>query len=985
MMGIEENIEEIKRKFYYPLQDKAEDLDRVVHDLVEITDDEESIDKVVKVENRGTEEEPDLHFVAGEAGEKQKPIEVSEWELPTGDGEDWVRPSCFYTPYQEGISYSDICSTNERQICVWFDDYNRNYSSDAPIDTMQSVIQGFGQARGYKDSTPSLSYNFGKISKQIFDNLFTQNGSIIISMKVNSSSYGYGSYYYERDYVNCYFEYDSSNNCYDAYVTINDSNIKVASFTFTGSQYNNGEINITRYYNKGLNGNYQWTVPQILIILTFHPVNENVYNFNSYDYYYGMAAKKISSYNQSLSAAAMWFADLESSSIPTQYFPDSSWSNLSVSLSTKQIVKAGIYSLGIIPKNGNADVVFLGTMTGSGNFIRPSGEPEFGSGSGMGITLKNPANIVLQNSGFIMYDSLIVMHSGARIDMSGDNKTSYTDGSWDGSSFAGLNQHTESPDALLHLHGQATIQMDNLSMIEMGGGAFLDMSGEAYFAMHGLSRIDISGAPQIHIHGNANKSGAGSYKYGLSSRQPEIALDDGCVISLSGQDYGDPYFIMKGYGGTVFNNNYYNKGEVVGGPLFVANEDSFYFDGYGSAGAYHISGYQNYPSPSYSANDFNELKLGTDTLDKYRDLVYEDIQKEVLLTGKCIYSEVRYGKLQEIFTRSEKKYQYNPITNYTGDYSSQTGNDLITYIQTHPNDKPNFCNKNYFYKANAYTLASEIVSEINSEDVTLGDTCISVNNVFNNQSIIENKFIEKGLNISDYIIEIGYSISWGQDTAQTQAKNNFTNYYETIHGTRTLERTAVVYRQLYLSKTDDFLNTYYNTSLDQISGVDFDSSHTYISMTQSAYNEINGDYNDYSQNYTSSSYYFTIDGQEITIKPYFSIQAKSYYDTAFPRFREKVYAANSIAILGGEQGSASWVKIGGDPGEFTKVLITNNAQIEFSQNSQFLMNGNTSLEITDDGITFTDSTGTVTFTAAQLAAIIAGGGSQLPNAEQTQF
>lgn len=102
MMGIEENIEEIKRKFYYPLQDKAEDLDRVVHDLVEITDDEESIDKVVKIENKGTEEEPDLHFVAGEAGDKQKPIEVDSREVPVGDGDNWVEPSEWYA--QVGVS-----------------------------------------------------------------------------------------------------------------------------------------------------------------------------------------------------------------------------------------------------------------------------------------------------------------------------------------------------------------------------------------------------------------------------------------------------------------------------------------------------------------------------------------------------------------------------------------------------------------------------------------------------------------------------------------------------------------------------------------------------------------------------------------------------------------------------------------------------------------------------------------------------------------
>ena len=79
------------RDFYYPLQDDAEDIDRVVHDLVEITDTEQSIDKYVKV----IEVEGQPHFSCANV-EDSKPIEVDEWEIPVGDGNDWVRQSDVY-------------------------------------------------------------------------------------------------------------------------------------------------------------------------------------------------------------------------------------------------------------------------------------------------------------------------------------------------------------------------------------------------------------------------------------------------------------------------------------------------------------------------------------------------------------------------------------------------------------------------------------------------------------------------------------------------------------------------------------------------------------------------------------------------------------------------------------------------------------------------------------------------------------------------
>lgn len=89
------------RDFYYPLQDEATDIDRVIHDLVEITEDSESVDNFVKVINiNGVP-----HFWYGGASQGQI-IDVDAQEIPIGDGEDWVKKSDWYLQYSEGEQYT---------------------------------------------------------------------------------------------------------------------------------------------------------------------------------------------------------------------------------------------------------------------------------------------------------------------------------------------------------------------------------------------------------------------------------------------------------------------------------------------------------------------------------------------------------------------------------------------------------------------------------------------------------------------------------------------------------------------------------------------------------------------------------------------------------------------------------------------------------------------------------------------------------------
>ena len=90
-------------KFYYPLQDEAAHLDRVFHDLVTMSNDEDDAYKE-RITDLGEDlfvkgvidEDGYIHFIFDDV-QSSRPIEVDEQEIPVGDGEDWVKPSTFYT------------------------------------------------------------------------------------------------------------------------------------------------------------------------------------------------------------------------------------------------------------------------------------------------------------------------------------------------------------------------------------------------------------------------------------------------------------------------------------------------------------------------------------------------------------------------------------------------------------------------------------------------------------------------------------------------------------------------------------------------------------------------------------------------------------------------------------------------------------------------------------------------------------------------
>lgn len=950
------------REFYFPLQDKAADIDRVLHDLVGITDTEESLDmyvKVIKVEGQP-------HFWFGEGGEKQKPIDVNEWEVPVGDGNNWVRKSKFYAPFQEGTLIEDVLPADitDLTLTLSFDDYRYGDLDSPPLNsTIWRVVGVRIDKTNYSHSVTITD----RITKDMFDNLFNDESNF--KLEILASDYSYSS----SDFKETKVVYNSEEDNYDVFFQSdsdkdndgNNDNYKIATLSY--DQY---AMKIIRYFIPHWSS---YVTPYLKFNFTYHINN---IDFSRYVYEFGVAAAD--SDNLGIQYDLMGYCKA-TAEVLSNYWDEF----YETPLTTIESVKSGIYSIGPIVDHANLDVLYIGQLKKrNDNTIEPIGGIQnigtydsIPSSNGPGITMKKNSCIIIERGGLNLQDSGITMHNQAAINMDGNEIMHYSlngKDAWDGT-FAGTNQHaTETP--YLHLHGMSKIIMDNKSMIMMGAGAFLDMSGEAYCTIHGLSKIDISGAPWIHIHGNNNKdsSSGETLKYGLSIRQPSIFIDDGTKLSFSGNEYGDPFVFMKGCSGIVFNNNHgVEQGDKYMpdpatenlGPLFMINEDSFYFDGFGTSGAI--------GNKTILKFDVQPLDLSKENLNQYTDPVWESMQEELILNGQCEFTNARISKLYEMLGRAELPYYYIPIQYKSSEYIQQVGEALEDYLQT-ISEKPNTFKKQYYIKASKYDEAMTLASEITNPIFSTTNYGFCLDGDFSGSTIVEDKFIEKGLNINDYVFTIAYEIyfdtSWFPD--------DFIEYYYNLYGTRTLETARVVYRQPYKKQIDNFLKYYYNQKLSDYADVSTDG--IMMTMEWSNYLDLDAKYSEYNANKTSFSWYITTDySTYLAVKDTFERVAVAYYRIAFPCFQERFYAGNGIVILGGDKGSKTWFKIGGEPGTFTDVCITDNAKVLIQGNTEFNLSGNTKFMMKNTGITLKDNSvnSDYTFTVNELQSAINGSGA----------
>lgn len=942
------------REFYYPLQDKAADIDRVLHDLIDITDTEESLNMYVKV----IEVEGQPHFWFGEGGEKQKPIEIDEWELPTGDGQDWVRKSCIYTPYRKGVNFEDVCDKTKRILTTELSLYSLRYGSSEPTDIYTSYIQKIGQAEDSRSSSPPIvSSSFGDITENIFNNLINENGAITISIEAATKN---GN----SDFLPCSIDYDSTNNCYNVSLVYKGVTKQVATLNYENGFSNKKEIVIKRQWNNNFGqfaSETTWIMPSLKISFIFNGYLGRDFNFNIHQYWYLMSAiSHRSSYpdNFTLEKISM-DGQKEWTSKQFEQYSSVTADDL---VSTDFTIVDGIYNIGPLNDKDPVDVIYFGTLN-NGAKIESSisyGGPadNHSEKKGMGITLKKGARIIVEKASLDMNLGAGFLMHGGYVDMSSDGVMELSpEAKWDGTKggFAKADpKYSDGPSILMH--GVPFIQMTNKSSINMANGSAIEMDGEAFLSLHDLTVIDISGAPNIQIHGRENESGGGpEMKYDLSARQPRVELDSGPYISMSGNEAStvtigsDPYFMMKGSSGIIFNNS---RVKNCSGPLLLCNENSFYFDGYGSGGIEH-----NRDDSRSSKNIIvNPLDLSLEALNEYREYDVEKIVDTLKETNLIEATESNRDTLTRIVTTPTKSTERLNINRNTSLYTEQVGEELEYFLKNETTLLPINFYKYYYVKASKYYELQDIIEEIGDSRITMDSVCVNMNlgsdrNFYGN-TIIEDKLNEKGLNFDDFIFNIGYSFYLSY-----QLQSQFLTYYEGKYGTRTLPRGSVVYRQSYSNakKTVEFLDKYFDISFTDYADVDEDEA--CFTMTEEEYNTVKSYYDEYNENKDNPSFYFQEEGNNFNVnEKRFLPLIPAFYRTAHPTFQEKFHAANGTIILGGDDGSTTWAKIGGQVGEHTEFGVLNNAKVWIENNTEVKLNGEAWLNIDKEfGIVLTEN------------------------------
>ncbi len=933
------------REFYYPLHNKAEDVDRVLQDLVEITDTEDSVDKYVKV----IDVEGQPHFSYGEV-EDGKPIEVEDWEVPIGDGKDWVKQSEFYITTNK--------APYKKSSVLFGQDYHNWGGAGATTiyPTIQDTFYFNGGNKTYKkmwtitgikiDNTNiDLTFDTANDFNTLWTSLLTLTSPSTQKLfEINLDEYFLADMLY----------FDANRQS----VSSTDSNLqygarglrpKADSSIVTGLLLFSKDGEITFYF-----GDYN-KYPVFISITNKHNGNKiNTVELDITDYSKG---KKVGIAEENI-------AQYENNSIKIDY-----------TVSIIQEVAVGTYG---VPAS-----MFLGFNVGKK--IGAKRGPYMG-----GIMLKDAkttfhlesdAFLHARQSAVACFDNCCLNMSGASggsSDYSGAGPYVSLIGTTRnrGSSFNGA-----SPNGpLLDMRQKSLLSLLGKSELCLYEGAQISASGTSKLLLRGSPQIDITGAPMIIINGcsapgtisckmtfrsysspyesvitmtftpknndeltefrNIKVNDTGKYGFVLDifkrvsrihpnsitheyteyaqinnaivkaienvtddfrfngtsqfsengnpivdskdfkyqgiggNRQAYICINGGSAFTMQPYEKSDPCFLINGAGTIVFNNSgshryvdyeqYYpekmsyncNKSKIGYGPLALAQEDRFYFTGFGSTGA-GVKG-----APTFA----DDITFDKSSLIRNVDL--ENLIKEVRTKGYADYTTQRNGLIHTVWAIGKKD-----DSDVEGNYFTIENNEKI-YLT------PNFYKIIGMYYCTFYQGAQEQKFFAGNSIVYLGGESGS------------NSYIRIGANPGEFT-EINIL-----DNSYIETKMN----------------SSICIR---------------GRDLDNYSWSDIpqDNGGANLHLLDSATFVMRGVWND----------------------------SQAGQDDKIPQGLDHLTKKNNTTLF------------------------------EMTDNAEFRMWGNTKLTIDEvNGITISDGTTTISFSVADLAAALSGG-SQLPNAEQSQF
>ena len=929
------------REFYYPLHNKAEDVDRVLQDLVEITDTEDSVDKYVKVIN--VEGQP--HFSYGEVDDS-KPIEVKDWEVPVGDGNNWVKQSEFYittnkAPYKKnsvlfGQDYHDWRNGGATTIqdTFYFNGGNKTYKK------MWTIT-------GIKIDNTNIDLTFETL--QEFDTLWTSLLTLVSPstqklFEINLDEYVLADILY----------FDANRQS----VSSTDPNLqygarglrpKADSSIVTGLLLFSKDGEITFYF-----GNYN-NYPILISITNKHNGNKiNTVELDITDYSkgkkVGVAIENLAQYENNSIKIDYTVPITQEVAIGTYGVPASMFFGFNVGKTIG--AERGPYMGGIMLKDAKTTVHFESNAflharqsavacfdncsfnmsgakdsthdySGAGPYVSLIGTTRNRGGSFNGAAPNGPTVDIRQKSLFTLIGkSELCLYEGAQMSASGTSKLLLRGSPQiditgapmiiiNGCSAPGtisckmtFRSYSSPYESVITMtftpkNNAELTEFRNIKVNDTGKYGFVldifkrvsrihpnsitheyteyaQINNAIVKAIENVTDdFRFNGTSQFSENGNPIVDSK-DFKYqGVGgNRQAYICINGGSAFTMQPYEKSDPCFFINGAGTIVFNNSglhryvdyeqYYpekmsydcNKSKIGYGPLALAQEDRFYFTGFGSTGA-GVKG-----APTFA----DDITFDKSSLIRNIDL--ENLIKEVRTKGYADYTTQRNGLIHTVWAIGKKD-----DSDVEGNYFTIENNEKI-YLT------PNFYKIIGMYYCTFYQGAQEQKFFAGNSIIYLGGESGS------------NSYIRIGANPGEF----------------TEVNILDNSYIETKMNSSICIR---------------------GRDLDNYSWSDIpqDNGGANLHLLDSATFVMRGVWDD----------------------------SQAGQDDKIPQGLNHLTKKNNTTLF------------------------------EMTDNAEFRMWGNTKLTIDEvNGITISDGTTTISFSVADLAAALSGG-SQLPNAEQSQF
>lgn len=907
------------KEYYYDVTPSAEQVDKVLTDLVEIVKDKTTDGKVVISDFTDVGDGELGNLVAKEAtfgggGDGQCEVDLDKFEVPVGDGKTWMEKSGFYITNSETTYRSYLLSKNYFDIVPLRDTLTLNGIEINDNGTVTEKLSALAEEKHFATSDE----DYFAIQSFLYP-AFQSNGM-----------------FYSPDYVLASMKRPTTDS---ATLTVEIRLTKDTSFV-AGTLYLD-----KRYSGEGTNY-YAIRLYFNMTEINNHGITDFFPYLRVYDGPYAV--------NHDVNITFLF----PSSTYATVYGPMNTGNVTRTQIAYNQTktkfdynqVASRICSIG--PNHpSNRSLIYIGDAPFNG----------YSSGT-TGITLKDSSNIVMaQNSLAIIEHGTSINLKNATIDMQGNqNNLDKAEGDSPNTNWKGQARWKHTPSKpTIYMSQKGYLSVGEKSAIVTHDGSLIYADCRASLVLLDYTDINISGAPFIHIHGTSNELGVGDNAYiegtDIPTRQPSIYIEDAAKIVFSGNPTKDPFMFIKGGAGIVFNDE--DKCGTGVAPIFLVNEDSFYISGIGSRGATKDYGGQNigfelndlkyaminYPYSS-RVNEIAAIKKENDYYGHLKQTGYDSLLKLCPKLGEpfdpfMIDSWTDHGRDNALyldystywdvfnpwtkennvqwmptdFTRSiygifQSKELYEQFTKTYLEYDWVLGQMWFLLEDNSKKYLPSGVSESTYFgdsKKRIYYVRSPIGK------TTVQDFCKYYRETYNKEvpqyelyNTVRNSFLYEFKGKEDELKR------WVEKTGEILLIDNIFNYVQIVKQYLGAENPDSVYRTFLTYISDDKRVKYEEALNKYLQAKGADKIEYYVKDNE------DGTY---------------------TLRSLWDLALEQYTDSSVQP--ETFYAANGVQILGGDKGSFTWLKVGGEAGDNTQVHILGSSHVEVKDDSIICVRG----------------------------------------------